>query len=315
MTALRWQAILRRAGHQVKLSMQLPPRRARCDMLIALHARKSFAAIARFKATCPQRPLVVALTGTDVYEDLPQGNPEVQSALYFADRLVALQPLVRTVLPERYRSKTRVIYQSAVARVRYALSGKLNRLLARWMGADWERSAFVVCVLAHLRDVKDPLLAAQAARLAPAESRIQVLQVGRATTPAWKMAAQAEARTNPRYHWLGEVSHGTALQLMLRSRLLCATSRQEGGANVLMEAIAQQIPVLATRIDGAVGILGPQYAGYFPSGDARELARVLWRCEKDARFYQLLRRQVRALGELADPAREAAAWRSLLAEL
>jgi len=42
----------------------------------------------------------------------------------------------------------------------------------------------VVSVIGHLRDVKDPLRAAEASHLLPASSRVCIEQVGRAYTPA-----------------------------------------------------------------------------------------------------------------------------------
>ena len=55
------------------------------DLLIALHARKSFAAIRRWSVEAPEKPLVVALTGTDLYRDLGRSE-EVLDALHAARR-------------------------------------------------------------------------------------------------------------------------------------------------------------------------------------------------------------------------------------
>ena len=99
------------------------------------------------------------------------------------------------------------------------------------------------------------------------------------------------------------------------SQLLAITSRLEGGSNALSEAIAARVPVLSTRVDGSVGVLGADYPGYFPVGDAAALAGLLDRAETDGRFLAALRRGVERAGPLVDPAREREAWRALLGEL
>jgi hypothetical protein len=73
--------------------------------------------------------------------------------------------------------------------------------------------------------------------------------------------------------------------------------------------------VLSSRIDGSVGLLGPRYPGYFPVGDTRALAALLLRAETDSGFYVELTQGVRRLARLVRPARERAAWASLLAEV
>ena len=54
------------------------------------------------------------------------------------------------------------------------------------------------------------------------------------------------------------------------------SSLSEGGANVISEAVAAGVPVLASRIDGSVGLLD-DYPGYFPVRDTAALARLLER--------------------------------------
>jgi glycosyltransferase involved in cell wall biosynthesis len=118
-----------------------------------------------------------------------------------------------------------------------------------------------------------------------------------------------------RWTWLEARRRGEALAVLARSRLLVLTSRSEGGANVVTEAIAAGVPVISTRIDGSVGILGDDYPGYFAVGDARELAALLRRCEDDPAFLADLKARVLALQPLVDPALERASWRELLGEL
>ena len=296
-TALRWARILRGLGHRVTISGRYVAQR--CDVLVALHARRSFPSIARYRRRHPRAPLVVALTGTDLYADL-RSSASARRALDMATRLVALQPMALKSLAPRGWRKARVIVQSAVGP---------RRPPSRRPGA------FEVCVLGHLRAVKDPFRTAAAARLLPSSSRIRVRHLGAAIEPGMAARARAEQRRNFRYRWIGERPHAAALRILARSRLLCLTSKLEGGANVISEAAAAGVPVVSSRIDGSVGLLGSRYAGYFPVGDTCALAALLLRAETDPGFYAALRRGVRRLAPLVRPARERAAWASLLAEL
>jgi putative glycosyltransferase (TIGR04348 family) len=301
-TALRWARFLRGLGHRVTLADEW--RGERCDVLVALHARKSFPSVERYRAARPEGALVVALTGTDLYDDLP-GSAEARRSLELASRLVVLQPLALRALPEAARGKVRVIHQSLPSP---ASPASRARRPAR-------ARTFDVCVLGHQREVKDPLCAARAARLLPETSRVRVVQVGGALEPALGREARAEERRNPRYRWLGELGRARALAVLGRARLLALTSRLEGGANAVSEAIVLGVPVVSTRIDGSVGLLGDDYPGYFPVGDAAALADLLARAESDAAYYRDLAARCARLRPHFAPAREGAAWRALIDEL
>jgi glycosyltransferase involved in cell wall biosynthesis len=170
-------------------------------------------------------------------------------------------------------------------------------------------------VLGHLRPVKDPFRTALASRLLPDSSRLRVLHVGAALSPDMAKKARAEIAVNARYRWLGDVPRWKALRILARSRLLVLTSQMEGGANVISEAIAAGVPVLASHIAGSIGLLGDDYPGYFPVGDTQALANLLHRAETDAGFYKHLKAWCRRLRPLVRPARERQSWRRLLREL
>jgi putative glycosyltransferase (TIGR04348 family) len=297
-TADRWRAILKSLGHSVAISNTYAGQNF--DLLVALHARRSAHSIARFREFFPKAPLVVALTGTDLYRDLNR-DADARHSLDLATRIVVLQPQALDELPLRWRRKARVLYQSV---------------------SPFEEprphipdGAFDVCVIGHLRPVKDPFRAAVAARRLAPRSRIRIVHLGAALNEHARNRALAEMKSNPRYEWMGEVSRSRVRAVLLSSRLFVISSRMEGGANALGEAIVAGLPVLSSRIPGSLGILGDDYPGYFDVGDTGELRRLMLRCETDSRFLADLRRRCHARRKLFDPRREQAGWSNLLREL
>src|SRR5689334_13793595 len=183
-TAMRWARMLRSLGHTVRVAVRWDGRR--CDAMIALHARRSHASIVRFRERLPDAPLVVVLTGTDLYRDI-RTDRDARASLALADRLVVLQDMGRTELARRHRRKTRVIYQSAVVRPSPA---------AR---------RFRVAVLGHLREEKDPFRAALALAHLPDLPDIEVVHLGKALSPRMAREARRLMRVERRYRWLGNV--------------------------------------------------------------------------------------------------------------
>ena len=297
-TAIRCARILQQLGHRVVMEQTYDGKG--CDLMIALHALRSHESIRLFKEMHPDLPLVVALTGTDLYRDI-RINPDAQRSLELATRLIVLQPMGIVELPKHLRAKTRVIYQSA-ARVRRRSTPAKD-------------GCFNVCVISHLRPEKDPLRTAMAARELPDSSRLRVLHIGRPLSKEMDRRLRAEIARNPRFRWLGELPHWKTRRILADSQLLSVTSRMEGSSNALCEAIASSVPVVASKIPGLVGTLGKKYLGYFPVGKTRELARLLQRIESNPEFYCRLKAHCARLSPLAEPKREITAWKELLREL
>lgn len=280
-TALRWATFLRDAGHVVTVSRQWIPDAA-TELMLALHARRSHASIKAFAEMHPRRSLVVALTGTDVYRDI-HDSPEARESLRLASRFVILQPEAAKELPARLRGRVHVVIQSSASLLR-------QRPVKR---------GFRLSVIGHLREEKDPLRAYLALRHVPLDLDVEVLQIGEALDPAFERAPML------RYRRVGGIPHARALGYLASSHAMVISSRLEGGANVVSEAIRIGVPVLASRIPGNLGLLGRDYPGYFRCGDERALARLMVRAASDAAFYRSLKRSISALRPLVAPRAEA----------
>ena len=293
-TAIRWARLLRALGHSVQVTDAYDGRAF--GVLLALHAYRSHGAIRRFVRDFADRPVILALTGTDLYRDL-KNSARAQQSLDWASRLIVLHPRAAIALPKRYSAKVQVIRQSVVK--------PTDQVLPR-------TDRFQVCVLGHLRAVKDPFRAAMAARNLPQDSRLHIVHLGAALTDAMEKRARREMDINVRYEWRGGCTPAESLRTLRRSHVMVLSSKMEGGANVLSEAITLGVPVIASRIAGNVGLLGSDYPGYFRTGDTKTLARMLRRVETEPRFLRQLRAHVRRLAPQFTPERELRTWEKLL---
>jgi putative glycosyltransferase (TIGR04348 family) len=230
-------------------------------LMLALHARRSAPAVAAWRAAHPHRPVMVVLTGTDLYRDI-QVDASAQRSLRLADRLVVLHRQGLRSLPADCRAKARVCVQSSPGR---ATLPKTDRHLRALM-------------VGHLREEKDPGTYQAAAMDLCERQDILLDHVGAALQPALAAAAERCMQRNPRYRWLGAQPHAATLKRIQRAHVLVHPSRMEGGAHVVIEAVVSGTPVLASRIDGNTGLLGDDYPGLFEPGDAAGLARMLQRC-------------------------------------
>lgn len=305
-TALRWAGFLRGLGHWVRVVPPHPQplslkgeRGGQFELLLALHAVKSADAVRDFKRRFPDRPAAIALTGTDIFQDGRTADV-LNETLRVSDRVIALQRQMVVAVPAEFRHKVRVIFQS------FSPPHPLPTP---------RPDRFDVCVLGHLRAVKDPLLAAEAVRGVPAGSRLHVVQVGGVLEADYAERARREQHTNPRYEWQGELPRAEAVRALAGCRVLVMSSRAEGGPSAVSEAVACGVPVLSTPTSGVVGLLGEDFPGYFPFGDAQALCELLVRCERDPAFLNELRSAGDRVRPLIDPAAERASWAGVLREL
>ncbi|KPV39623.1 glycosyl transferase family 1 [Thiohalorhabdus denitrificans] len=297
-TAERWARFLRAGGHRVDVATDYADEPA--DAMVALHAWRSAGAAARFRDRHPDRPLVVALTGTDLYRFQASDPDTTHRTMGLADRLVAIHEAAADDIPARFHDRLTVIIQSATPP-----PGPRQPV----------RGEFRALVVGHLRHEKDPFRPARAARRLPPDSRVVVHHFGLAPDAEWAEAARAEMANNPRYRWHGEMPRWRVRRALSRAHLLVHSSRMEGGANAVGEAIVAGVPVLASAIPGNTGLLGRDYPGRFPVEDTAALTDLLRRAEGDPDFYATLTKHCRQRAPLFEPEREAAAWRGLMNEL
>ncbi|HEU4853359.1 MAG TPA: selenoneine biosynthesis selenosugar synthase SenB [Telluria sp.] len=267
-TARRWSLFLRDA-FEVSVLREWDASMPAPDLLIALHARRSAPSIAAFAAT--GRPVVLVLTGTDLYRDIAS-DADARRSLELASHIVVLQPAGLALLPPPVRKRSRVIFQSAPSLAPW-------RFPARPKFHD-------IGMIGHLRAEKDPLTFIRAASLVT-EPSARLVHIGAALDPA--LGEAAAAAEGPHYRWLGSMPHAQARQRLKRCHAMAITSVMEGGANVIIEAVTSGVPVLASDIDGNRGMLGDDYPGYFPVGDARALARLVDRSIADPAWHANLR--------------------------
>lgn len=297
-TAARWARLLSphfRVIVQAAAATVTSGPAAAADVMIALHARRSHAAIAAWRALHPRRPHAVVLTGTDLYRDWPAGDRDTLDSIEHADQLLVLQDDALAQLPSALQRRTRVIFQSA-------------RSLLPWRQKRDDR---LQCVLvAHLRDEKDPQTAFAAWNMLPPDVPATLTMIGAALDPALGRAAGDLAAADPRVQWLGARAHPWTRQAIKRAHLLLVPSRMEGGANVVVEAVTSGTAVLGSRMSGNVGMLGRDYEGYFDVGDAAGLATLLTRCCSDRQVLRHLELQCALRAPLFAPHAEAAALRN-----
>jgi putative glycosyltransferase (TIGR04348 family) len=260
-TAHRWSSFLTK-DCRVRIVTRWPDDASEGDdVMIALHARRSADAIAAWAQAHPPSKCALVLTGTDLYRDIGT-DASARHSLDVAGQLVVLQELGLEALPSAHRAKARVIFQSVSSR--QPLPRAHNKLRAVMVG--------------HLRDVKSPETLFDAARLLRSRTDIELHHIGRAEEEVWAERARRTAAECPEYHWHGGLPHEETRRAIQRSHVLVHTSAMEGGAHVIMEAVCGGTPVLASRVSGNIGMLGWDYEGYFPHGDAKALAHLLKVC-------------------------------------
>jgi putative glycosyltransferase (TIGR04348 family) len=294
-TAKRWQQMLSNDYH-VEIMLQWDGRPF--DAMLALHARRSADSIAQWSAKFPAKLIALALTGTDLYRDIAV-DPLAQQSLKLAHRLVVLQDMGPKSLPAEFQSKCQVIFQSTPRRQRVQKTTQKLRAL----------------MVGHLRSEKSPETYFAAARALAHRHDIVLDHIGAPLDAELGELARQLAAEVLTYRYLGEQTHEQTRTQIARAHVLVHPSRMEGGAHVVMEAVMSGTPVLASRIEGNVGMLGTGYDGYFPTGDAHALANMLLRCKNEPQFLDHLNKQCALRTPLFEPLAEQTSLLGLFAAI
>lgn len=293
---MRWGSFLEQIDYTVRITESWSGGDA--HLLVALHAYRSHKSIMEFHKQYPNKRIALILTGTDLYRDMAVQS-EVLLSMEVADQLIVLQSSALDSIPLHLRHKASVIYQSVQVDIPERITGP----------------DFQVTVIGHLRDEKDPFCITRSLPLLSSGSAIQVRHLGKAMNSQMELTARGHHKKLERYQWVGEVSHANALKMLSESSLMVISSRMEGGAHVVSEAIALGIPVIASDIPGNRGLLGDDYLGYYPVGDEVALADLLSRCETKSDFYSQLKNQIDRRKNLTNPERELQAIQQMLMNL
>jgi glycosyltransferase involved in cell wall biosynthesis len=269
------------------------------DVIIALHARKSAHFIDDFLALNPAGKVIVYLTGTDLYHDIPNGCQICERSMSLADVLVVSHELTLNALPEKYRKKAMSVHKSIQ--------------LPDFLGEEKiEIDPNLFTIIGHLRAVKQPFMAVESMQLLEDSVRVKLVLLGNEIDEDSGEIARSWEAIDSRFQWLGGVEYLQALQWMRRSVATINTSLIEGGANSVGESIMLGVPVLATRIEGNIGMLGEDYAGYFSAESKQELADIMQRVISDADFLAMLREQVRVRKKKFTRENEKQDWMNVL---
>jgi len=297
-TARRWARLLAPAYRVTLTDHATPAQIATADALLALHARRSAPAIVAWREAHATRPLVVVLTGTDLYRDIAS-DAAAQRSLALADRLVVLNSHGARALPEAHRAKSRVVLQSCPARRPLIKPQRHLRVL----------------MVGHLRDEKDPQTYWRAVARLRHRSDLRFDHIGGALDPALGDEARALAAADARFRWLGALPHASTRSHIQRAHVLVHASRMEGGAHAVIEALRSGTAVLGSAIDGNTGLLGDDHPGLFPPGDDSALAALLERCRDEPAILPALLAAGERRAPLFAPEAEATALHALMAEL
>jgi glycosyltransferase involved in cell wall biosynthesis len=88
--------------------------------------------------------------------------------------------------------------------------------------------------------------------------------------------------------WIGKTNQ--VMKFLNESNVFILSSRYEGFGLVLLEAMKQGTPILASNCPAIVEVVGENYLGLFPVGDPTTLAKLLLSCY-DSSFLQDLLEQ------------------------
>ena len=229
------------------------------DVLISLHSHKGAPAVDEFQRQFPEGKVIVLITGTDLYDDLPQGRG--MTTLHQADAIAIPYREARGGVLQEFDDQIHVVPSS---------------LVIPEIEAKPEPDQFLITIVGHLRPVKRSFLTVEAVAAHPEWENVTVRQLGEALDQESLKTACDWEEKDRRYQWLGALPREESLALCARSSLTVNSSLSEAAPNALLEAMTLGVPILSSKIEGNIGLLGEDYPGYF-DGDSLEskLAEII----------------------------------------
>lgn len=296
-TARRWETIFRQLGHNVRIAS---PSDAvtETDILVALNPVRCSSYLEDLPLS--ETPLIVVLTGTDIYNELKK-KPNFYRHLESARVLIGLHPGITEEVPERYRSKLRVIVQSAPNQK----SRPQNNIL-------YGQAIFI----ANLRYFKRPMTVFAAACALNENVNINITHIGDIVDDEYHFWSQPEFhKTVPRYNWLGAKTREDTASALASSDVMLIASSTEGGSNVQSEAISAGVPIISSRNRCVESLLGSDYPGLFDTDNHHQLACLIEKFFVDHSFRELLKSNVSRASYQFSYDLEVEKWKNVIQEI
>lgn len=277
------------------------------DLLHAFHGYLG-GRISRLISRNLDKPYIITLTGTDVYEALHDSRKEdTVSALAESSAIVVFHDSIKTRLLEdlpELEQKTSCISQAV------EIPGRRYFHHHEFMPAEGD---LIVILPAGLRPVKNvafalPLLA----RLHEQGTRLYFVLIGPILNRGYAAEVLEEIERYPFAHYFGEVGHDAIGWFYEQADVVLNTSSFEGGmANTVLEAMHFGKAVLCSNIEGNRSVVEDGATGLLYKGD-KEFLKQFERLAGDEQLRASLGRNARQfILNNFDPSAEAAAYINL----
>ncbi len=259
--ALRWVRFLRRSTPQI-VHMHL----VTLDVFLLVICKYLFG-----------YRLIVTFGGTDLWvtRESRLGRLRVRVALRCADAVTAVSEHMASLLRERFGRRDVICIANGVDRAEL-----LN--VSRQVKADVPADHFVF--IGRLHPVKCiPLLIEtfKAAIDAGCDRNLYIVGDGEERASVARLISRY--RLSERIILLGAMSHRRAMAILARARCLLLTSRDEGCPNVVLEAMALGVPVIAASVGGVPELVTHGETGYlFAPEDTKMAAAHILELARDA---------------------------------
>jgi glycosyltransferase involved in cell wall biosynthesis len=257
-------------------------------------------------------PVLLVITGTDLYGALSprkkngHAYQQAEQAMLNASAIMTLQAQAQREISQRWPQLAAKVYC-------VLQTSPIRKPSAPMLTAHSKTVRFLVA--GHIREEKDPRTAFHAFHKAFPEgwaqradgrrTPVRLIQVGGEQDKSLASELRRLASRYPGIRMEGTLSHAQTMRQMTQVHALLQPSVSEGGALVVAEAVACQLPIIASDIPAHLGQLGSDYPGLFPVGDVNQLAQTLARFIANEAYRLSLLNAVNALVvRLANPEHE-----------